>query len=76
MYNNGVDLKESKTIPGPGTYPIIQSISPKGNQFLSKYNSSKASVFHPPNSVRFKEICLFNESDLSQKISRARYLLS
>lgn len=41
--------------PGPGHYPILNSISKKGNQFLSKWRSSLASVFHPPHSSRFKE---------------------
>jgi hypothetical protein len=39
--------------PGPGTYPTLNSISQKGFQFLSKWRSSLASVFHPPRSARF-----------------------
>jgi len=40
--------------PGPGTYPTIPSITPKGNQFFSRFESSKATVFNPPVSTRFK----------------------
>jgi len=42
--------------PGPGAYPMLNSISRKGPQFLSKWKSSLASIFHPPKSTRFKEI--------------------
>ena len=41
--------------PGPGTYPTLDSISQKGFQFLSRWKSSLASVFHPPQSTRFKD---------------------
>ena len=42
--------------PGPGAYPVLNSISGKGPQFLSKWKSSLASIFHPPKSTRFKDI--------------------
>ena len=41
--------------PGPGTYEFLAGISPKGNQFYSKYSSSGAKNWDPPNSKRFKE---------------------
>ena len=42
--------------PGPGSYPTLDSISEKGPQFLSKWKSSLASVFHPPHSARFSDM--------------------
>ena len=54
-YLDLVALNESKKVPGHGTYHEINGTTLKGFQFLSKFKSSKASVFHPPNSARFKE---------------------
>ena len=52
-----IDLvKEVRKHPGPGSYKVLPSVSPTGFHFYSKYDSSRASVFHPPNSARFKEI--------------------
>ena len=47
--------------PGPGAYSNIAAISPKGAQFVSQFESSKASNFNPPSSCRFK--------DFAQKIA-------
>eukprot|EP00344_Euplotes_crassus_P010609 CAMPEP_0196999210 /NCGR_PEP_ID=MMETSP1380-20130617/4438_1 /TAXON_ID=5936 /ORGANISM="Euplotes crassus, Strain CT5" /LENGTH=256 /DNA_ID=CAMNT_0042416049 /DNA_START=124 /DNA_END=898 /DNA_ORIENTATION=- len=43
----------SKGIPGPGSYESKNSITPRGEQFLSKFKSSGASTFNPPSSSRF-----------------------
>lgn len=44
--------------PGPGTYQPIPSISPKGHQFFSRFESSGATLFNPPCSARFKEFSM------------------
>lgn len=41
-------------VPGPGTYEMLSATSPKGNHFLSKFESSRASLFNPPHSKRFQ----------------------
>lgn len=46
-------IASSRGIPGPGSYEFRSSVSPKGNQFLSKYKSSWATTFNPPASKRF-----------------------
>jgi len=45
--------------PGPGSYDLLPGISPKGQQFLSKFESSRAAAFNPPHSKRFAEIRIF-----------------
>ena len=42
--------------PGPGTYEVMPGISPRGAQFYSKFESSRAAVFNPPQSKRFDAI--------------------
>jgi len=42
--------------PGPGTYEVLPGISPRGNQFYSKYESSRAAQFNPPHSQRFMDL--------------------
>lgn len=49
-----MELASIKT-PGPGTYKSITAITQRGNQFVSKFESSKASTFNPPCSARFKD---------------------
>lgn len=48
--------RDGTKTPGPGTYNMIQGTSAKGNQFLSNFSSSRASVFNPRRSSRFLEI--------------------
>jgi len=45
----------SKTVPGPGTYAAVETMSPKGKQFVAKYKSSGATTFSPARSKRFEE---------------------
>lgn len=49
-------ISTSKTVPGPGTYPIMSSINEKGNFMWSKYRGSAATLFNPKTSVRFKKL--------------------
>ena len=42
-------------IPGPGSYPVLPSISKDGKYFVSKFKNSKASAFNPPTSKRFAQ---------------------
>ncbi len=51
-----METHETKTIPGPGAYDIVPAISSKGEQFYSKYESSRAALFHPAHSQRFLEL--------------------
>jgi hypothetical protein len=46
----------AKIVPGPGNYPIMPSINPKGHYMFSKYKNSAATLFNPPCSVRFKPL--------------------
>lgn len=46
-------IDESSKIPGPGSYPMLPSISKDGKYYLSKFKNSKASAFNPPSSKRF-----------------------
>jgi hypothetical protein len=48
-------IASSKGIPGPGSYEFKSAVSPKGQQFLSKYRSSGAPSFNPPSSKRFRD---------------------
>ncbi len=43
----------SQQAPGPGTYPLLETISPKGKLFISKYKSASTTVFSPATSKRF-----------------------
>lgn len=45
----------ARIVPGPGNYPIVPCISPKGNFMFSKYRNSAATLFNPRCSTRFKE---------------------
>jgi len=45
----------SQQAPGPGTYPLLETISPKGKLFVSKYKSASTTVFAPATSKRFGE---------------------
>ncbi len=45
--------------PGPGTYDALAGITPKGTQFFSRFQSSRACLFHPPRSRRFNDIRIF-----------------
>ena len=45
--------------PGPGTYKPVETISQDGKYFLSTFSSSKAALFNPKRSERFKS---FNAS--------------
>jgi len=47
--------------PGPGTYEMLSCISPRGPQFYSKYESSRAAAFHPPRSKRFADLRIFSQ---------------
>jgi hypothetical protein len=49
-------LVSPKYVPGPGTYPVPQSINERGNYFNSKFSGSKATLFSPPRSKRFIEL--------------------
>jgi hypothetical protein len=39
--------------PGPGAYKAYETMTPKGNLFLSKFHSSGATTINPPRSKRF-----------------------
>lgn len=39
-----------KIVPGPGTYPKLETISPNGKLFVSKYKSAPTTMFSPANS--------------------------
>ena len=39
--------------PGPGAYKLLPLLSDKGFNFLSKYSSSKASIWNPACSKKF-----------------------
>jgi hypothetical protein len=54
MNNRIVEAITTKT-PGPGTYQQLSAISKRGNQYVSHFESSKASTFNPPCSTRFKD---------------------
>lgn len=41
------------SVPGPGTYEMLAATSPKGNHFLSRFESTRATLFNPPHSQRF-----------------------
>jgi len=45
----------SQQAPGPGTYPLLETISPKGKLFVSKYKSASTTVFAPATSKRFDD---------------------
>ena len=42
----------SRGIPGPGSYEFKPSLTSRGSQFLSKFKSSGAPTFNPPQSKR------------------------
>lgn len=50
-------MKEGLTtvrhVPGPGAYPNYETITPKGQYFVSKFKNSGANTFAPPRSARF-----------------------
>jgi hypothetical protein len=48
--------KTAQKTPGPGSYTSTPGISALGNQFFSKFESSKAAHFNPPSSLRFNEV--------------------
>lgn len=43
------------TAPGPGAYPVLETISPTGKMFISKYKSSTATIVSPARSKRFTD---------------------
>jgi len=49
-------LVSPKYVPGPGTYPIPESINQRGNYHLSKFRNSGATLISPPRSKRFDEL--------------------
>ena len=53
-------LPASRAVPGPGQYPMMPSINPKGSFVYSKYRNSAATLFNPVSSVRFKNFSNFN----------------
>ena len=55
MTTNPMFHSPSEKYPGPGYYNTIDSISSNGPQFLSKWQSSLAAIFHPVRSKRFIE---------------------
>ncbi len=55
------DVMEHKNKnPGPGHYKNYETINKNGKYVISKYESSKASNFNPPNSKRFTESIIYN----------------
>ena len=49
-------LTSPKFVPGPGTYPTVQTISPTGKYYISKFKNSKATLISPSRSKRFTEL--------------------
>jgi len=49
-------LTSPKFVPGPGTYPIVEGVSPKGTYPVSKFKNSGATLFSPPRSKRFADL--------------------
>jgi hypothetical protein len=49
-------LTSPKFVPGPGTYPVLETISPKGKYYLSKFKGSGATLISPAHSRRFTEL--------------------
>jgi len=49
-------LTSSKSVPGPGTYPVIEATNLKGKYYLSKFKGSGATSINPPRSKRFIEL--------------------
>jgi len=48
-------LVSSKSVPGPGTYPVIEATNIKGKYYLSKFKGSGATLISPSRSKRFIE---------------------
>jgi len=46
----------SHKAPGPGNYPVLETISPKGKIFISKYKSAATTVFSPASTDRFSKL--------------------
>lgn len=49
-------LTSPKYVPGPGTYPIPQTINERGRYYNAKFKNSCATLFSPPRSKRFEEM--------------------
>lgn len=49
-------LVSPKYVPGPGTYPVPESINARGNYHNSKFADSRATLISPPRSKRFVEV--------------------
>jgi hypothetical protein len=48
-------IENISKVPGPGHYPQYKTLNQFGVYGISKYESSKASNFNPPRSVRFSK---------------------
>lgn len=46
-------IENTPKVPGPGHYDFYKTLNKLGVYALSKYESSKASNFNPPHSLRF-----------------------
>lgn len=50
------NMNSLKHVPGPGTYQSVETITPKGKYFVSKFKSSGATLVSPARSKRFNEL--------------------
>ena len=62
--------------PGPGAYPYYRTINKEGKYHFSKYENSKASVFHPAHSERFPKSIITSIRIISKLKSWTRSLQS
>lgn len=46
-------LTTARTVPGPGAYPLLSTLTPKGKYFVSKFKDSGAPIIPPARSARF-----------------------
>jgi len=49
-------LTSPKFVPGPGAYPQLETLTPKGKYYVSKFKSSGATLIAPSRSKRFTEL--------------------
>lgn len=53
---SGDGLTTRRHVPGPGTYPVYDTITPNGKLFNSKYKNSGAPTISPAKSARFPDL--------------------
>ncbi len=54
--SHSIEIQPGASAPGPGTFLPPPTITPKGEQFLSTYQNSRATLFSSPRSSRFEEL--------------------